>query len=69
LRSILPQLILFDSEMPVMDGWEFCAALQKDATLAPIPIGVMSSVPHWRPAESMHVLSKPIDLGGDTCLA
>jgi CheY-like chemotaxis protein len=57
-----PQLILLDLEMPVMNGWDLYAALQKDPALATIPVAVLSAVAPMRPAGSMHVLNKPIDL-------
>jgi CheY-like chemotaxis protein len=62
LCTVLPHLILFDLEMPVMNGWEFYAELQKDPVLAAIPIGVLSSGFDRRPVGSMHVLGKPLNL-------
>jgi CheY-like chemotaxis protein len=62
LLNVVPHLILFDLEMPGMNGWDLYAELQKDSALAAIPIGVLSSSAHQRPAGSMHVLNKPIDL-------
>lgn len=61
-----PRLILLDLMMPVMDGWEFRAALRQDPALAEIPIVVLTAVPQTtRAAESLEVadiLTKPIDL-------
>lgn len=62
LLNVVPHLILFDLQMPGMNGWDLHAELQKDAALAAIPLGVLSSAAHTRPAGAMHVLSKPIDL-------
>ena len=39
-----PDLILLDLRMPVMDGWEVCAALKNDQQLASIPVVVLSGV-------------------------
>jgi CheY-like chemotaxis protein len=39
----LPAVILLDLMMPVMDGVEFCAQKDADASLAPIPVVVMSA--------------------------
>jgi CheY-like chemotaxis protein len=39
-----PCLILLDLMMPVMNGWELRAALQKDPNLAEIPVVVVSAV-------------------------
>lgn len=39
----LPQVILLDLAMPVMNGWEFRAAQQQDARFAHIPVVVLSA--------------------------
>jgi len=45
LRSgALPSVILLDLMMPVMNGWEFCAAQQRDPALASIPVIVLSAL-------------------------
>ncbi len=38
-----PSLILLDLMMPVMDGWEFRLAQQRDPELARIPVVVISA--------------------------
>jgi CheY-like chemotaxis protein len=38
-----PHLILLDLRMPVMNGWDLYAALQKDRVLATIPIAILGS--------------------------
>ncbi len=40
--SALPDLILLDLMMPIMDGWQFRAEQLKDAALALIPVIVLS---------------------------
>jgi len=40
--SALPDLILLDLMMPIMDGWQFRAEQLKDASLAQIPVIVLS---------------------------
>ena len=39
----LPQLILLDLMMPVMDGWEFRAQQKTDPRLADIPVVIVSA--------------------------
>ena len=36
-------LILLDLTMPVMDGWEFCEALENDEDLADIPVAIVTA--------------------------
>jgi CheY-like chemotaxis protein len=64
LKEHKPCLILLDLMMPVMDGWAFADALEKDADLASIPIVVVTAV-----AESAKnvklargVIKKPVDM-------
>jgi two-component system, chemotaxis family, chemotaxis protein CheY len=38
-----PRLVLLDLQMPVMSGWEFCAAISRMPELAKIPIAVVSA--------------------------
>ena len=61
----LPDLILLDMKMPVMDGWEFAARL-KAARSGNIPIVVVTAAadPRARAVEigAQGYLSKPFDL-------
>ena len=69
--TALPQLILLDLMMPVMDGFEFRAEQQKDPALATIPVVVITASGSAKErAKSMRVdamIQKPIAL--DTLLA
>ena len=38
-----PSVIVLDLNMPVMNGWDFCAAVQARAQLAQIPLIVLSA--------------------------
>ena len=42
-HTALPSLILLDLMMPVMTGWDFLAAKEADAELAPIPVLVITA--------------------------
>jgi len=57
-------VILLDLMMPVMDGWQFRQDQVRDATLADIPVIVVSAAGRER-LERIHAnayLSKPVDL-------
>ena len=57
-------VILLDLMMPVMDGWQFRQEQIRDATLASIPVIVVSAAGRER-LEKIHAnayLSKPVDL-------
>jgi CheY-like chemotaxis protein len=57
-------VILLDLMMPVMDGWQFRQEQIRDATLADIPVLVVSAAGRER-LERIHAnayLSKPVDL-------
>jgi len=68
LRSALPMptLILLDVMMPVMDGWEFRNAQRADASIAEIPVVVLTAHANaQRTAEQMAAagfLKKPVTL-------
>jgi CheY-like chemotaxis protein len=67
LERIHPDLLVIDLMMPVMNGWDFCAALEQNPRLADIPVVILSGVPRFRPLGRMRVLSKPVRL--DTLVA
>jgi two-component system chemotaxis sensor kinase CheA len=43
-RSLVPDLILSDVEMPTMDGWQFLDHVKTDAKLAAIPVVMVTSL-------------------------
>ncbi len=61
-----PCVVILDLAMPVMNGWQFLAARERDEALASIPVIVVTaSQPALAGAEM--VMTKPVDL--DTLLA
>jgi len=65
-RNDLPQLILLDLMMPIMNGWTFLTHQQQDATLAAIPVVVVSAGSMIQPQPFSHspasFLPKPVDV-------
>lgn len=59
----LPDLVLLDLMMPVMNGWEFLKEIAKAPSLAAIPIVVLTAAGVTAVAGALEVLHKPIDLG------
>ena len=57
-----PALVLLDLMMPVMNGWEFLAAVGGDPTLQTIPVVVLTAAEHAQIPGAREVLSKPMDL-------
>lgn len=60
-----PAVILLDLMMPVMDGWQFHAELQKVVELAAIPIIVLSADGRPEKAATINAaghLRKPVDI-------
>jgi DNA-binding response OmpR family regulator len=59
----LPDLILLDLIMPVMNGWAFRAQQEMEARIAHIPVIVMSAAPLERIAIIANdLILKPVDL-------
>lgn len=63
-----PCLVLLDLVMPVMNGLEFLTSLQKDQSLALIPVVIVSAYPEKqkeieeRNIQTKGFLRKPVDL-------
>ena len=58
-----PCLILLDLMMPVMNGWDFAAALEKDNSLSTIPVIIISAYNEKAiHIKSKAILKKPVDI-------
>jgi CheY-like chemotaxis protein len=61
-----PCLVVLDLMMPVMDGWQFRAALRADPALAAVPVVLLSGIADVSQAaktlDAVDHLTKPIDL-------
>jgi len=61
-----PQLILLDLMMPVMDGWEFLAALRSNPDWRDIPIVIITAVYDiartQQESGARAVITKPFDI-------
>jgi DNA-binding response OmpR family regulator len=62
-NSTVPDVILLDLMMPVMDGWEFRRRQKADPALAPVPVIVLSALDQARAAnlDATAFLKKPLD--------
>jgi CheY-like chemotaxis protein len=63
LGGRLPCAILLDLAMPIMDGWQFLAARQRNAAVARVPVALMSGSIDRRALEfeASGYLEKPFD--------
>ncbi len=65
-KSRLPNLILLDLMMPVMDGWQVLGELAREPKLFLIPVVVVSAIseltPRVFPTNVKRTLTKPIRL-------
>jgi CheY-like chemotaxis protein len=64
LEEFVPDLVLTDFMMPVMNGGEFVKAIRQSATLQHLRVIIMTSVPEAaaRQCEDERVVAKPVDI-------
>src|SRR5690348_14933265 len=60
--SPLPDLILLDLMMPVMDGWQVRRELANTPMLASVPVIVMTALAGGAQIDADAIIAKPIDL-------
>ena len=58
----LPDLVVLDLMMPLVDGVEVLRAMKNDSILAEIPVVVLSAVARERPVGASAFLRKPVPL-------
>jgi CheY-like chemotaxis protein len=62
LRAAPHDLVVLDLMMPVMTGWEFREEQLRDASIAAVPVIVVSAARAPRPLTAAATLPKPFDL-------
>jgi two-component system cell cycle response regulator DivK len=69
LRCVVPDLMLLDVSLPVVDGWELCRRFKADPLLRAVPIVMVTAlqptaelVARVRDAGCADLLPKPFDL-------
>src|SRR5215208_7746500 len=60
-RAQHPDVILLDLMMPVLDGWGFRAEQKRDASIASIPVVVVSALSDRRDIDASAFVPKPCD--------
>jgi CheY-like chemotaxis protein len=61
-RAPLPNLIILDLWMPVMDGWQFRTEQVKDPRLAGIPVIVVTALSDRTDVDANEIIIKPVDV-------
>ena len=58
----LPDVIILDLQMPVMDGWQFRREQQEDESISHVPVVVITAFHRNADIDAVAVLHKPIDV-------
>ena len=61
-RAPVPDLIILDLWMPVMDGWQFRNEQIKDPRLAEIPVIVLTALSDRTDINANEIIIKPVDV-------
>ena len=68
-RSLMPELILLDVQMPGLDGLDACSMIKKDPKTSPIPVYMLTALDRLKDMEKAIAwgangyLTKPIEPG------
>jgi two-component system chemotaxis response regulator CheY len=67
LERELPDLVLLDLLMPVLNGWQFCQSKNENPATAPIPVIAMSAAVSKDPKSPYYIdvddfIAKPVEL-------
>jgi CheY-like chemotaxis protein len=65
--DLVPDLVILDMMMPLVDGRHVLDAIRNDQTLSSVPVVVMSAIAHEKPVGAAAFLRKPFSL--DTLFA
>jgi CheY-like chemotaxis protein len=61
-RAPVPDLIILDLWMPVMDGWQFRSEQVRDPRLAEIPVIVVTALSDRADVDADEIIIKPVDV-------
>jgi CheY-like chemotaxis protein len=62
-KAPVPDLILLDLWMPVMDGWEFRQHQKQDPRLSTVPVVVVTALSDRTDVDADEIIIKPVDVG------
>ena len=61
-KAPVPDLIILDLWMPVMDGWQFREEQIKDPRLAAVPVIVVTALSDRVDVDANEIIIKPVDI-------
>ena len=62
LEYVVPDAVLLDLMMPVMNGWELVERLKGNARLRAVPVVVMTAASEPKLPDGVPLVKKPIDI-------
>jgi len=61
-QAPVPDLIILDLWMPVMDGWQFRREQKQDPRLAAVPVVVVTALSDRADVDANEIIIKPVDV-------